>query len=130
MAAPEAEERRDAMLRLTKPVEDAILEAGHASKILFIEEAVLKTMPKSRLLIVAVGLVPKSSKSWESIIHNEFVVISGRGKPITVYGLEDTLLSKWEFIEKWTSDSNYKLPIGKGLIKLYESKPQPSPYPE
>lgn len=121
----EREEQRDAMLYLTKPVEHAILEAGHASRIAFVEEVIMKMMPKARLLIITVGLVPKSDKAWEGIIHNGFVVVSGRNKPIAVYYLEETIISRDEFIQNWTSDSNYPLPVGKGLTKLYEAKPTP-----
>jgi len=123
--ALEADEQRNAVLHLSKPIENAILEAGHGSRIAFVEDVIMRTNPKACLLIVTVGLVPKSDKSKDGIIHNGFVVVSERKKPIVVYLLDETILSNEQLLANWLSDSNYKLPVGNGLTKLYEAKPMP-----
>lgn len=122
IAAVAANARHYEILHLSKPIEQAILAAGHGRQIAFVEDVILKTNLKAQLLIVTVGLVPKSDKSWEGILHKGFVVVADRNQTITVYFQDEEKLSVIDLIANWLSDEDYELPVGKGLTKLYTTK--------
>ena len=124
ISAPPAEQQQDAVLRLSERVEKAILEAGNFSSIAFVEELFMGNNNKEYMLIVTVGGNPKSKRSWEAVIHNTFVVVCSQDKTITVYDIDATIISRSVLYGNWLSDSNYLLPVGKGLTKLYETKPR------
>lgn len=114
----------DSMIHLSKPVENAILQAGHSSRIVGIERARMAISTKCRsLLFVVVELIPKSKKSWEGILHLAFIVVEDDRKGlITVYDIDATIISPSVLFDNWISNSRYKLPVGHGLTKLLEVK--------
>ena len=119
------EEERYAMLTLSQPIEKAILKAGHAARIVFISDVIMGTsVHGKRLMIITVGLASKGNRSFEEITHHGFVITSGRDMPITVYQ-DDGLLSATELYNNWIADSEYRLPVGKGLTKILEISSTP-----
>ena len=118
----QVEDRSDAMLQLSDSVTRAILEATNSSRVVGIEDVVMRTLPKANLLVITVSLVPKSEKAKEGVVHRGLIVLNGWHRPIVVYDLDERVLPLVEFIQAWQSDSNYKLPVGRGLTKLYEGK--------
>ena len=78
------------------------------------------TVHGRRLLIVSAGLVPLSNKAWEGVEHRQYVITSGNNEPITVYDIDITLITPFELYRNWIADSDYRLPVGKGLKKLLE----------
>jgi hypothetical protein len=110
--------KQEELLTFSKDVEGAILSAEHASSIAFIENVIMGRNTKAQLLITTVGLVPKSEKAWEGILHSQLVVLRRQDGTITVYDIDPTVITPCELYSNFISNSEYSLPVGKGIKQM------------